>query len=264
MPSAAAPGSIGPNRARSVLAADGGAFRGKHRRGPRPQGMRTMRGLPGPVLCAGCGLRLPPAPGQVHQHVRPQVRAGAPGCRLGHLAGPQRTPRGPGVPRQLPGRGHAGVPDQLLPPGGPDRRPVLPLPAPGLRRLPAYSPGLLRDRAVSCCRDRQTGPVRAALRQQPQHRDPTVTWRIAKGEDPGYTLFDLADRLRGRGWQVPAYTLTGTASDIAVQRVLVRLGVSRDMASLLLDDFRDAVAHFGRHPVTVPMSKEESGGFNHL
>jgi glutamate decarboxylase len=49
-----------------------------------------------------------------------------------------------------------------------------------------------------------------------------------------------------------------------VQRILVRLGVSRDMASLLLDDFRDAVAHFRKHPVTVPMSKEESGGFNHL
>ena len=36
------------------------------------------------------------------------------------------------------------------------------------------------------------------------------------------------------------------------------------MASLLLDDFKDAVAHFGKHPVTVPMSKEESTGFNHL
>jgi hypothetical protein len=24
------------------------------------------------------------------------------------------------------------------------------------------------------------------------------------------------------------------------------------------------VAHFSKHPVTVPMSKEESGGFNHL
>ena len=36
------------------------------------------------------------------------------------------------------------------------------------------------------------------------------------------------------------------------------------MAALLLDDFRDAVAHFGKHPVTVPMSKEESTGFNHL
>jgi glutamate decarboxylase len=49
-----------------------------------------------------------------------------------------------------------------------------------------------------------------------------------------------------------------------VQRVLVRLGVSRDMASLLLEGFRDAVAHFRRHPVTVPKSKEESSGFNHL
>jgi glutamate decarboxylase len=93
---------------------------------------------------------------------------------------------------------------------------------------------------------------------------PTVTWRIRDGEDPGYILFDLADRLRNRGWQVPAYTLTGTASDIAVQRILVRLGVNQDMAALLLDYFRDAVAHFDRHPVTVSMTKEESGGFSHL
>jgi glutamate decarboxylase len=31
-----------------------------------------------------------------------------------------------------------------------------------------------------------------------------------------------------------------------------------------LPDFRDAVAHFSRHPVTVSMTKEESGGFSHL
>jgi glutamate decarboxylase len=24
------------------------------------------------------------------------------------------------------------------------------------------------------------------------------------------------------------------------------------------------VAHFGKHPVTVPMSKQEAGGFSHL
>jgi glutamate decarboxylase len=108
------------------------------------------------------------------------------------------------------------------------------------------------------------GPFELLCDSNPATGIPTVTWRIAEGEDPGYTLFDLADRLRTQGWQVPAYTLTGSASDIAVQRILVRLGVSRDMASLLLDDFRDAVAHFSKHPVTVPMSKEESGGFNHL
>ena len=108
------------------------------------------------------------------------------------------------------------------------------------------------------------GPFELLCDSDPATGIPTVTWRIREGEDPGYTLFDLADRLRLRGWQVPAYTLTGTASDIPVQRILVRLGVSQDMASLLLDDFRDALAHFGKHPVAVPMSKEESTGFNHL
>ena len=110
----------------------------------------------------------------------------------------------------------------------------------------------------------KVGPFELLCDSNPATGIPTVTWRIRDGANPGYTLFHLADRLRTRGWQVPAYTLTGTASDIAVQRILVRLGVSHDMASLLLDDFRKSVAHFAKHPVTVPMSKEETGGFNHL
>ena len=40
--------------------------------------------------------------------------------------------------------------------------------------------------------------------------------------------------------------------------------MSRDLATLLMDDFREALAHLDRHPVTVPMTKEESAGFNHL
>ncbi|MDQ8046042.1 MAG: glutamate decarboxylase, partial [Patulibacter sp.] len=92
---------------------------------------------------------------------------------------------------------------------------------------------------------------------------PCVTWRIKAGEDPGYTLYDLADRLRIRGWQVPAYPLTGEVSGLAVQRILVRQDVSRDLASLLLDDLRDAVHHFDKHPVSVPMTPVEASGFSH-
>ena len=44
----------------------------------------------------------------------------------------------------------------------------------------------------------------------------------------------------------------------------IRLGLSRDMATLLLGDFREAIAHFARHPVTVSMTREEAGGFSHL
>lgn len=108
------------------------------------------------------------------------------------------------------------------------------------------------------------GPFELLCDSNPKTGIPTVTWRIKEGEDPGYTLFDLADRLRMGGWQVPAYTLTGSASDIPVQRILVRQGVSRDLASLLLDNMKDAIAHFAKHPVTVSMTKEESSGFSHL
>jgi glutamate decarboxylase len=108
------------------------------------------------------------------------------------------------------------------------------------------------------------GPFELLCDSNPDTGIPTVTWRIKEGEDPGYTLFDLADRLRMEGWQVPAYTLTGTASDIPVQRILVRQGVSRDLATLLIDDMRTAIAHFDKHPITVSMTQEESSGFSHL
>jgi glutamate decarboxylase len=108
------------------------------------------------------------------------------------------------------------------------------------------------------------GPFEMLCDSNPATGIPSVAWRIIEGEDPGYTLYDLADRLRTRGWQVPAYPLTGTASDIPVQRILVRQGVSRDLAELLLDDFRDAVAHYAKHPIVNSMTAQESGGFNHL
>jgi glutamate decarboxylase len=131
----------------------------------------------------------------------------------------------------------------------------------GYRRVHQASYDIGRQLAADLVK---LGPFELLFDSRPATGIPAVTWRIREGEDPGYTLYDLADRLRERGWQVPAYTLTGTASDIVVQRVLVRLGVSQDLTSLLLDDFRDAIAHFAKHPVSVPMTREESGGFSHL
>jgi glutamate decarboxylase len=108
------------------------------------------------------------------------------------------------------------------------------------------------------------GPFELLCDSDPLVGIPSVAWRIKEGEDPGYTLFDVADRLRVKGWQVPAYPLTGSVSDIAVQRILVRQGVTRDLCTLLIDDIAQSIAHFDRHPVSVAMTKEESGGFGHL
>jgi glutamate decarboxylase len=108
------------------------------------------------------------------------------------------------------------------------------------------------------------GPFEIICDGDPLTGIPSVAWKLADGADPGYTLYDIADRLRVRGWQVPAYPLTGSVSDVAVQRILVRQGVSRDLASILLDDLRNAVNHFSAHPISVPMNAAEASGFSHL
>ncbi|UHD15673.1 glutamate decarboxylase [Thiocapsa bogorovii] len=93
---------------------------------------------------------------------------------------------------------------------------------------------------------------------------PALCWKIKDGYDTkGYNLFDLADRLRSRGWQVPAYTLPANAQDVAIQRILVRHGVSRDLASLLLEDMRRCLDHFERHPISRSVTAAEASGFHH-
>ena len=65
------------------------------------------------------------------------------------------------------------------------------------------------------------------------------------------------------GWLVPAYSMPANPEDLVIQRILVRHGVTRDLADLLLEDIRVALHHFDVHPVQVPLSEEEAGGFKH-
>jgi glutamate decarboxylase len=92
---------------------------------------------------------------------------------------------------------------------------------------------------------------------------PGCTWTMKKNSDPGFTLYDLADRLRLRGWQVPAYPMPEHRTDLIVQRVLARLGFSRDLAGLLLDDIKQALKHFERHPSSKSSTPKDAGGYFH-
>ena len=92
---------------------------------------------------------------------------------------------------------------------------------------------------------------------------PALCWKMKEGVDPGFSLYDLADRLRARGWQVPAYSLPANRQDLAIQRILVRHGVSRDLGSLLVDDMKRGIDYFQQHPVHTPMRAEEASGFHH-
>ncbi|MBJ6763062.1 glutamate decarboxylase [Myxococcaceae bacterium JPH2] len=92
---------------------------------------------------------------------------------------------------------------------------------------------------------------------------PGVCWKLKDGAKPGYTLFDLADRLRERGWQVPAYSLPKDCQDIVVQRILVRHGVSMDLASMLMNDIRTSLEFLRKHPVAKSLSAAEGSGYHH-
>ncbi len=98
----------------------------------------------------------------------------------------------------------------------------------------------------------------------PQRGIPAVVWRICEGMKPGFTLYDLADRLRMRGWQVPAYPLTGTLSKTGFQRILVRRDFTREMADLLLDDIKVAIEYFKENPPREIEDEERVQSFNHL
>src|SRR5271165_4243500 len=69
---------------------------------------------------------------------------------------------------------------------------------------------------------------------------PVVAFRLAK--DRGYTEFDVSHELRTFGWQVPAYTMPDNATNISVLRIVVREGLSADLARALHDDTRTALA----------------------
>ncbi|SDC70456.1 glutamate decarboxylase [Rhodococcus tukisamuensis] len=60
--------------------------------------------------------------------------------------------------------------------------------------------------------------------------------------DPGFTVFDISHELRARGFQVPAYTMPADAEDVAVLRIVLREGFSRDMAYKLVLAMKDVVA----------------------
>jgi glutamate decarboxylase len=92
---------------------------------------------------------------------------------------------------------------------------------------------------------------------------PALCWKMKNGVDPGFSLYDLADRLRARGWQVPAYSLPAHCGDTVVQRILVRHGVSRDLGALLFDDIKHTLDYFSQHPVQVSLSETEASGFHH-
>lgn len=70
---------------------------------------------------------------------------------------------------------------------------------------------------------------------------PIVCWSLKEIENNKWTLYDLSDQLRMKGWQVPAYPLPKNLDDIVVLRVVCKRFFTLDMAQLFIEDIKKSI-----------------------
>lgn len=84
--------------------------------------------------------------------------------------------------------------------------------------------------------------------------NPLFIWTMSPDyeKEAKWTLFDLQDKLMQSGWMVPAYTMPKDIEDMVVMRIVVRQGMSRDMADMLIEDITNAVAELEKLEYPTP------------
>lgn len=70
-----------------------------------------------------------------------------------------------------------------------------------------------------------------------------------------YSVYDVSDRLRQRGWLVPAYSFPENLQDLNVLRIVVRAGMTMDMADLLLTQLAEETEDLESLDGPLPSSK---------
>ena len=79
---------------------------------------------------------------------------------------------------------------------------------------------------------------------------PVFAFKV-KDDVDNFTVFDVSNAMRERGWQVPAYTFPKNREDLAALRVVVRQGFGHDMADLLIADLQRQLPRLQAQPAPV-------------
>jgi glutamate decarboxylase len=118
------------------------------------------------------------------------------------------------------------------------------------------------SRDVAMYLSREIGAMEAFTLWSDGSDIPVFAWQLAEGHTKNWNLHHLSERLRMNGWLVPAYPLPEGLSDTTVQRIVVRNGFTRDLASSFLADLKKEVAYLDA--LTAPMPSEgQTPAFHH-
>ncbi|HEY2556578.1 MAG TPA: pyridoxal-dependent decarboxylase, partial [Diaminobutyricibacter sp.] len=91
---------------------------------------------------------------------------------------------------------------------------------------------------------------------------PVFAWQLRKGHTDKWNLYHLSERLRLKGWLIPAYPMPDDLTDVVVQRIVVRNGLSRNLAESLVIDIAEAAAYLDALEAPMPTEGQVSA-FTH-
>lgn len=92
---------------------------------------------------------------------------------------------------------------------------------------------------------------------------PVFAWRLKPGHTENWNLYHLQDRLRTEGWLIPAYPMPDDLADVTVQRIVVRNGLSMDLAHDLLEDIETQVRFLDQLSGPMPSETPSGQAFTH-
>ncbi len=75
-------------------------------------------------------------------------------------------------------------------------------------------------------------------------------------KDADFTVFQLSEKLREKGWIIPAYTLPENAQDMEVLRMVIKENFGRDMVDSLLDDLMEAYDFLEKKEIEIEKDRE--------
>ena len=90
---------------------------------------------------------------------------------------------------------------------------------------------------------------------------PVFAFKV-KDDVDNFTVFDVSNAVRERGWLLPAYTFPANRTDLAALRVVVKLGFTHDMADMLVKDIERQLPRLQAQPEPVH-DAASAAGFHH-
>lgn len=98
----------------------------------------------------------------------------------------------------------------------------------------------------------------------PGNHLPILCYSLKQDKDRIWSLYDLSDRLRMRGWQVPTYPMPNDLDHLIVQRIVCRADFGMNNAIEFIEDMKIAIDELNNSKlISNRKEKHDNYGFIH-